>query len=186
MRSVFLMCLLLLCCIFSLHAQYKPACYIEVNIDDLYSTHSTHFPGLSAGINRKVGKVWDLGISAGAAYTPSHPDNGWEIKHLLLIPVYVNQYLNFSREKRINPFLHLEEGITLSNYNRSDAVGTPFYHVREAGFYGYFGAGICSDNRKKIGCKMEAGLKGYKLSFNNLDINPHGFAMSLGLRYRLS
>ncbi len=159
---------------------------LTLNFDDLYSTHSDHFPGATIEISRILSDKIDWSIATGFAYTPTHPDNGWEIQRLLLMPTYLSQYLKLTRQQHVYLFLHLSEGITILNYNRADAPGQSFYHVREAGFYGYAGAGLVINSKNRVAGKVDAGLKSYKLSFNDLDINPHGVAVSLGLSYRLS
>ncbi|GAB3432639.1 hypothetical protein [Niabella aquatica] len=159
---------------------------LTFNLDDLYSTHGDHFPGATIEISRPLSDRIDVSIATGFAYTPTHPDNGWEINNLLLIPTYLSQYIRLTRQRPVHFFVHLSQGLTILNYNKSDVPGQPFYHIREGGFYGYAGVGVLINIKNRISGKVEAGLKSYKLSFDDLDINPHGMAMSLGLTYRLS
>ena len=55
--------------------------------------------------------------------------------------------------------------------------------VDECGLYVFGGAGINYRLSKSASLYTGVGLKGYKMSFNSLNVNPHGVAIMLGLRF---
>ncbi|MBZ4191452.1 hypothetical protein [Niabella beijingensis] len=159
---------------------------LRLNVEDLYSTHGNHFPGVSASYNRYFGKKWELGAGMEYSYTGYHDDNGWDLYHLNFIPVYLSEYFYIGTFNRWKPYVHLQEGVSFARYDKEfqDQPGVR-YKIREAGFYGYGGAGTGYVFTQKSGLFLEAGMKAFHLSFNNLDVNPHGFALKLGYVYRL-
>lgn len=159
---------------------------LRLNAEDLYSTHGTHFPGMSISYNRFFGKKWELGGGVEYSGTSFHDDNGWNLYHLRFIPVYLSEYFYIGDFDRWAPYVHLQEGISFASYEKEflDHPGTR-YPIKESGFYGYGGVGTRYTMSCKSGLFFEAGMKAYHLSFNNLDVNPHGFALKLGYVYRL-
>ncbi len=159
---------------------------LRVNVEDLYSTHGTHFPGVSASYNRFFGHKWELGGGIEYSGTSFHDDNGWNLYNLRFIPVYLSEYFYIGDFNHWAPYVHLQEGISFARYDKEllDNPG-PRYPIRERGFFGYGGAGTRYTLSRKSGLFFEAGMKAYHLSFNNLDVNPHGFALKLGYVYRL-
>ena len=159
---------------------------IRLDVADLYSTHGTHFPGVSVSYNRLFGKKWELGAGIEYSGTSFHDDNGWNLYHLRFLPVYLSEYFYMGNFDRWAPYAHLQEGISFARYDKEfeDDPGTR-YPVKESGFYGYGGVGTRYALSRKSGLFAEAGMKAFHLSFNNLDVNPHGFALKLGYVYRL-
>ncbi|SDE14063.1 hypothetical protein [Niabella drilacis] len=159
---------------------------LRLNVEDLYSTHSNHFAGASASYNRYWGNKWALGVGVEYSGTAYHDDNGWNLYHLNFIPVYVSAYFNIGTYRQWTPYAHLQEGISFAWYDKEfpDHPGTR-HRIREKGGYGYGGAGTRYAVSPGSGFFLEAGMKAFHLSFNNLDVNPHGFTSKLGYVYRL-
>jgi|GEM_PF-1521401 len=159
---------------------------LRLNLEDLYSTHGNHFRGASASYLRCFGNKWELGAGIEYTYARYHNDNGWNLYHLGFVPVYLSEYFYIGFFGRWRPYVHLQEGISFARYDKEfqDRPGIR-YHVRERGFYGYGGAGVYYKACRRSGLFLEPGMKAFHLSFNNLDVNPHGFALKLGYVYRL-
>ncbi|MCF3107454.1 hypothetical protein LL912_01550 [Niabella sp. CC-SYL272] len=159
---------------------------LRLSAEDLYSTHGTHFPGVSISYNRFLGSKWELGAGLAYSGTSFHDDNGWNLYALRFAPVYLSEYYYIGYFNAWAPYIHLQEGISFARYDKEfqDHPGTR-YPIKESGFYGYGGAGTRYTVSRRSGFFIEAGMKAFHLSFNNLDVNPHGFALKLGYVYRL-
>lgn len=177
---------LLVCSMLYLKAGAQSGSALRLSLEDLYSTHGNHFQGISASYHRHFGKKWELGAGIEYTYTPHHDDNGWNLYHLGFVPVYLSEYFYIGRFNRWRPYVHMQEGISFARYDKEfqDRPGTR-YPIRERGFYGYGGAGVYYKASPASGFFLEPGMKAFHLSFNNLDVNPHGFALKLGYVYRL-
>ncbi|MGJ7031421.1 hypothetical protein [Niabella hirudinis] len=141
---------------------------------------------MSMSYNRYFGGRWALGAGIEYSGTAYHDDNGWNLYHLRFIPLYLAESFNVVTYGRWSTYLRLQEGGSFARYDKEfqDHPGTR-YRIREAGLYGYGGAGTRYCVSERSGCFLEAGIKAFHLSFNNLDVNPHGFALKLGYVYRL-
>lgn len=159
---------------------------IRVNAENLFSTHNDNFTGANASYSVRVNMKWELGAGIEYAHNHYHGDNGWNLYHLNFIPVYVEERFNFLQNKKWAPYAHLQEGISFNSYSKEfqDHPG-PRYPVHESGFYGFAGAGLNYFFSTNAGLFAETGLKGFKLSTNNLDVNPHGITGKLGFCYRV-
>lgn len=159
---------------------------LRLNLEDLYSTHGNHFPGISAAYHKELGTKWELGAGLEYTHARTHDDNGWNLYQLHFLPLYISAYYKWSSLGKWIPYLHLQEGLSFINYYKEyqDHPGERHY-IKECGFYGFAGIGTHYYFSKVSGVFAEAGLKGFHLSFNNLDVNPHGLTAKLGYVYRL-
>lgn len=155
-----------------------------VSVEDMYSTHATHFPGISAGITKRLSKTLSAGAGIEYSHSGFHDDNGWNLYNLNFIPVYLAQNLYFFHLNKFEPYLRLQEGISFISFDKEyqDAPG-PRTHLKEKGFYGYCGLGSDYRMNEKAGVFLEAGLKSFHISGNALEVNPHGINVKLGLKY---
>jgi hypothetical protein len=151
----------------------------------LYSTHGTVFHGLSAEAIRPITRRLYLGFGAGYSSTPSHPDNDWDLTYLRFLSLYFDNVLKFGKGlKRSGAYLHASEGYSFCRYNKRDpAISPNFFKVREGGFYFYMAPGVSYKITARSAVFLELGYKGFKNSFNNLDVNPHGTNMKIGLSF---
>ncbi|MBZ5858450.1 hypothetical protein [Flavihumibacter profundi] len=148
----------------------------------LHSTHGTNYWGFSLSAERLVSPVTSLGIGAEYSYCSYHEDNGWNLTNLNFFPVYVQERFSLFPKSRLQPYIRLEEGVSFNNYNKElQNANEGIQHVYEAGIYGHMGIGIIWLKVKKTSCYLEAGLKSYNITFDNLDVNPHGFTARIGL-----
>ncbi|AHF17441.1 hypothetical protein [Niabella soli] len=159
---------------------------LKTNIECLRSTHGNNFSGVSASYNKELGRKWELGAGIEYSHTPTHNDNGWNLYHLHFVPVYISEHYKLCTGLRWTPYIHLQQGVTFGSYDKEfqDNPG-PRYHIKELGFYGAAGIGTNYYLSSRSGFFAEAGMKGFHLSFNNLDVNPHGITGKLGYVYRL-
>ena len=147
----------------------------------MYSTHSTNFTGLHMGVNKQFSKLFTAGMGAGYSYCVLHGDNGFDLHHLNFIPLYASQNFTLARVKKFSAFINLKEGVTFKSYYRElQSNRGPRSHIRERGFYGYAGAGLCYSIMPQSAIVLQLGMKSYHISTNELEINPHGIGASIG------
>ncbi|ANH81478.1 hypothetical protein A8C56_11235 [Niabella ginsenosidivorans] len=180
-------CIALVITLFTAHyGQAQTGSSFRVNIENLYSTHGNSFPGLSAAYHQGLGSKWELGAGMEYSNASTHNDNRWNLYHLYFFPFYFSEYYKCPAPGNWVPNLHLQEGLGFINYYKEfqDHPGTRYY-INEHGFNGFAGIDTHYYFSVLSGVFAEAGLKGFHLSFNNLDVNPHGLTAKLGYVYRL-
>ena len=158
--------------------------FATVELQNLNSTHGTNFKGADVVVSYQLSPSFSLGLGPEYSYTGYHFDNGYNLTKLKFLPVFADSKLDLSKGRTITPFLHLSTGISFANYYKEDvnALGT-LYHVSESGLYAYSGFGVSCKLGNSISTFIETGFKGFHMSFNALDINPHGLTFRLGLKF---
>jgi hypothetical protein len=160
--------------------------FISVQFEDMYSTHDDYFKGVSISANKMINQRISIGFGTEYAATPFHGDNGWNLYTLRFVPVFADQRFHLNSSKKLTEYFHLEEGLTFAWYKKEwQASPGTIYPVSERGFYGYAGGGLRYRITGKILLTGEAGMKGFHLSFNSLDVNPHGLTGKIGLLFFL-
>ncbi|HAH22236.1 MAG TPA: hypothetical protein DCL77_00430 [Prolixibacteraceae bacterium] len=172
--------------------------YFIAGYQDLKSTHQNHFRGFNVMAGYNFSPKLSLGIEVEDVFSLHHDDNGWKLSELRLIPVIVDARYLIGENKFIVPFVEVSTGITFLKYYKKVKVdagspdvtetdgpwffGLPFL-VKETGLYTYFGAGTYFRISKHFMPFVGIGFKGYKMSFNGLDINPHGINFEIGCKF---
>lgn len=155
---------------------------ISAVMEIMRSTHGNAFYGPSIRFNPIYSKGWEPGIGIEYAQTAEHHDNGFILYRLKFIPVYGNLKYNFGGAKRISAFAETSLGISFNRYDIADErTPTAIGLTHEKGFYTYIGGGAKYHLARSVDVFAGIGLKGYKMSTNDLDINPHGLSFMLGL-----
>lgn len=151
----------------------------------LRSTHGNAFYAPSIKFNHLFKNGLEPGIGVEYATTSEHHDNGFVLYKLRFVPVYGNLKYNFKTSKKIKPYAETSLGISFNNYKIADET-TPLATsaVHEKGFYVYTGFGAKYALSSNINTYLGVGFKGYKMSTNDLDINPHGLSFMLGLNFK--
>jgi len=156
--------------------------YFEGLYTDLRSTHSTHFRGAAVEIGKEISPLFSLGGGLEYSGCPYHDDNGYDLYNVNFVPVYVNEKLKFIKTGKIIPLLDFSEGIPFTSY-RQELINDPASakQVHESGLYVFAGMGLLWNISKKISLLADTGIKSYNVTFNNLDVNPHGLSGKIGL-----
>ena len=172
--------------------------FIIASYQNLRSTHVDHFTGFNVMAGYYVTPKFSLGIGVEDVYGQRHDDNGFKLSEMRLVPVIIDARYLIGENKFIVPFVELSTGITFLKYYKKlqvpagspDITETdgpfffgPAFLVKEKGLYTYLGSGayfkICKHFMPFIGI----GFKGYNMTFNNLDINPHGLNYEIGVKF---
>jgi hypothetical protein len=150
----------------------------------LRSTHSNLFYAPSIKVNYLFTNGLEPGFGFEYATTPIHHDNGYVLYKLKFLPVYGNLKYNFKTTKKIRPYVETSLGISFNKYDiAEDPTPEIKSKVSEKGFYVYTGFGAKYGITPKLNTFLAVGLKGYKMSTNDLDINPHGLSFMLGFTF---
>lgn len=161
-----------------------PIFSVSPAIELLRSTHGTIFYGPSLKLNHLYKNGWESGVGLEYAATPLHHDNGYVLSRLKFVPVYGNLKYNFKIGKKLKTFAESSLGISFNKYDIADG-NTPNNTKKkeEKGFYLYDGGGIKYSLVKGIIVFSGIGFKGYKMSKNDMDVNPHGLSFLLGCTF---
>jgi hypothetical protein len=151
-------------------------------IQNLHSTHSDNFRGGGFAAGKEVAEGLYLGLGMEYAYDGYHGDNGWNLRRLKFLPVYLDARWYQHEENKFSTYAHVCSGLTFARYDKDrQHPGSRQYHVRERGLYLYGGYGVRYRISKQVSTLFELGMKGYHMSFNDLDVNPHGVTARIGV-----
>ena len=153
----------------------------------LYSTHGNFFYSKSVTISKMVTKKIELGAGVEKASSPKHHDNGFVLSKLKFLPVYGNIKYHFKNLGKWHPYAESSVGISFNKYLiASDDSPTKKTLVKEKGVFLYGGAGLRYAVCNNLFLVSGFGVKGYKMSFNAEDVNPHGVSYLVGLCFKVS
>lgn len=177
---------------------FEKSVHVSAEYNYLYSTHSTKFRGPMVLVDKDLSKHWAVGFGIGYNTCSYHFDNDFDLKNLKFVPIVATVQYTITRSKLFDPYVIAKTGITIMSYDKRpadwdlkrqgkspDLNPAPYYKKTEAGLYAYVGAGTNVNISQKWQAYVNVGMLGYKMSFNNLDLNPHGVAGNVGLRYKL-
>jgi len=147
----------------------------------LRSTHSNLFYSPSIKVNYLYKNGFEPGLGIEYSATPIHHDNGYVLYKLRYLPIYGNLKYNFSPTKKLQPYVETSLGLSIIKYSiAADPTPNSTSVVKEQGFYVYGGTGLRYPITKNIKGFVGIGFKGYRMSTNDLDINPHGLSFQAG------
>jgi hypothetical protein len=163
---------------------WKRGVSYEIGFQEMYSTHSNFFHGLDIGAGYRFSPKFRLGGGVEYSFNNYHDDNDWVLTNLRFVPIYIDQQISLRQKGSFRPFVRFRQGITPTSYLKKDiGVTTAPFKVREAGLYLYGSVGFTQRVSPQIGLFGEAGLKGFQMSFNSLEVNPHGATFRMGLQF---
>ncbi len=164
----------------------KTSLFLTPAFESLYSTHGNFFYSESITVSKLINKKVELGIGIERAFTSIHHDNGFVLYNLHFTPIFGNIKYHFKNTGKWYPFVESSLGISFNKYkSASDLSPTEKSNVKETGFFTYAGGGVKYAISKNILLVSALGFKGYKMSFNVYDINPHGISYLVGVCFKL-
>ncbi|MBI1343609.1 MAG: hypothetical protein GC171_11800 [Terrimonas sp.] len=165
----------------------KPPLQVGLSLQDLLTTHGNQFKGASFLFSKSFTPKLIMGLGAEFSYAPYHEDNGWDLSRVHFFPFFADEQFHILPGRKLNPIFHLSEGISLADYfKKPQGEQAGFQKVREQGFYAYAGTGLGWKVSKGITFLAETGIKGFHISMNSLDVNPHGVNGRLGILFTSS
>jgi hypothetical protein len=156
----------------------------EIGFQEMYSTHDNFFHGVDVGVGYRFSPKFRLGGGVEYSFNNYHLDNDWVLTNLRFLPIYLDQQISLRKKGNFRPYARLRQGITPTTYLKKD-IGSLSEPVRisESGLYLFGGLGFTYRVTPRIGIFGEAGLKGFQMSFNSLEVNPHGATFRMGLQF---
>lgn len=153
-----------------------------VTYSDMRSTHRNHFRGSNLLVSKNISKNYALGIGTEYSYSALHGDNGYNLYDVTFVPIFFDIRYTLYSKKKFDWLLTADPGISFGSYRKEyqNNLGLKT-KTSQKGLYIFIGTGIQYKISKHISPLLEVGFKGYKMSFNNLDINPHGLTLRTGL-----
>lgn len=166
------------------NAEKQPVMFTPL-FECLKSTHGNLFYSGSFLISKLLNQRYEAGAGIETAFTPKHHDNGFVLYKLKFIPVFANLKYHFKPVGKLDMFTETSVGLSFNKYHRaSDSLPNNKIRIKEKGVFVYAGTGARYALSKKINLVSAFGIKGYKMSFNVFDINPHGFCFMFGLNIK--
>ncbi len=151
---------------------------------DLFTTHATEFSGESLIAGYHINNFSWIGLGTEISHSKLHDDNGWQLTRLKFRPLFLDMKIDFYRYKRFICYFKSSQGISFNRFDeiKQSTTGNPM-PIKENGIYLYTGTGFNYLLSSNLSPDIEAGFKGYHMSFNKLDVNPHGLNLKVGLFY---
>jgi len=148
-----------------------------------YTNHTTKFKGAEVIGNYPPTPSFSVGIVSENSYTAYHSDNSYNLTHMKFYPVFLDSKFDLTRNNILTLFLPISTGSSIANYFKEN-IDSPeiFYHVSETGLYLYSGIGISHKVYDELYTFIDLGFKEYDMSYQDIDINPNGFTILLGLK----
>ena len=154
--------------------------------ESLYSTHGNFFYSGSVTFSKMLSKKIELGAGIERASSPIHHDNGFVLYRLRFLPVHGNIKYHFKNLGKWHPYAESSVGISFNKYQiASDDTPEKTSAVNEKGVFLYAGLGLRYAVFNNFSLVSGVGIKGYKMSFNVDDINPHGVSYLVGVCFKL-
>lgn len=150
----------------------------------MYSTHNNFFHGFDAEVGYRFSPRFKMGAGVEFSFTHFHETNNWNLTNLRFLPIFISEQFDLRKKGNLRPFIRLKQGITPTTYLWDDAFDPGIPHrITEAGLYLSGSFGLTQKITNHVGIIGEVGLKGFQMSFNAYDVNPHGVIFRLGLIY---
>lgn len=149
--------------------------------DNLFTTHYTCFFGGNLVVDYHVSATLRLGLGVAYEHCKLHYDNGYALHNVKYWPVFVDSKVNLFNDKNVAVFADLSTGISFASYiKETPAPDSTISNILSRGLYLYAGVGYTFKLYKHLQSLMEAGFKGFNITFNQLDVNPHGLTLRVG------
>lgn len=150
----------------------------------LRSTHGNLFYSPSVKANFLYKNGFEPGFGIERSSTPVHHDNGFILYKLRYLPIYGNLKYNLNTTNKLKPYAESSVGYSFIKYDIADEL-TPntTSTTKESGLYIYGGFGIKYAISTKLNTFIGVGFKAYRITNNDLDINPHGLSFQAGFSF---
>jgi hypothetical protein len=155
-------------------------------VHQLFSTHNTYFKGWGFVISFPVSDYVFLGLGAEYSSTHYHFDNDWDLSRLKFLPVFIDTRILLYKDNKVTPYIRVATGISFNRYIKKEVyLQREPYLVKEKGLYLLSTIGCSFHLTKYFSPVIEAGFKGFRMSFNQYDVNPHGLVLNAGIIFNI-
>ena len=171
--------------------KYNSAWYTRLAVIAEYqyfrTVHHSRFDGGYAFVDYNASANFAMGLGIGYNYSALHVDNGYNLRHVKVLPVLADfRYVPFANWT-VRPFAVVDVGYsTFIKYDQEDPEhAAPAMPHTDHGLYTFGGGGILVKLNHKVTVFTSAGFTGMHMSFNNLDVNPRGLSNQFGIKVNL-
>ena len=171
--------------------QIRSAWYKKLSVRAQYqyfrTCHHSRFDGGYAFADYDASPHFSIGIGIGYDFCVLHPDNGYNLRNVKVLPVVADfRYIPFPKWT-ISPFAMADLGYsTFLKYNQEDPAHLKnTIKMTDHGLYTFGGVGFLVKVSSKAAIYTTAGFTGMHMSFNNNDVNPRGLSNQFGVRVNL-
>jgi len=153
----------------------------------LRSTHSQTIYGASVMVGYRINPSLAAGIGCEISYTDSlfTHDRHTRVLKFTPIPIYAEARFDLIRNSIVTPYLNLAAGMSFISYERKrlDNSGSTLddKHICQNGFFFKGGLGLLFHINNSISPSINASFKGFHMSGNPYEINPHGVTIQVGV-----
>jgi hypothetical protein len=151
------------------------------------TVHHSHFNGGYAFLTYNASANFSMGLGVAYDYGPLHVDNGYNLRHMKILPVLADfRYVPFSKWI-VSPFAVADVGYsTFIKYEQEDPQHIEATrNITDKGIYTFGGFGLLVKLSHRATLYTSTGFTGVHMSFNNEDVNPRGLAYRFGLKVNL-
>jgi len=151
------------------------------------TVHHSRFDGGYAFLDYNATAHFAMGLGIAYDYSTLHIDNGYNLRHVKVLPVLADfRYVPFSHWI-VSPFAVADVGYsTFIKYEQEDPTHVESTrNVTDRGLYTYGGGGLLVKLNHRVTLYTSAGFTGMHMSFSNLDVNPRGLTNKIGIKVNL-
>lgn len=125
-----------------------------------------------------------IGVGVEYSHSNLHMDNGWILTRLQFLPVFADFKYVLTRNTLIQPYLEIAPGASfIQYYKRDEYIPQTPYRLRAIGLYLYGGGGVILNVAKNFSPIIGIGFKGFHMSTNSYEVNPHGLTFRVGFMF---
>ncbi|HMI67347.1 MAG TPA: hypothetical protein VK517_14985 [Cyclobacteriaceae bacterium] len=156
-------------------------------VHHLRSTHSQTIYGASVMVGYRITPTLWAGFGCEVSRTDSlfTHDRHTRVLKFTPVPIYAEARFDLIRNSIVTPYLNLAAGMSFITYERKrlDTSGSMVddKHIFQNGFFFKGGAGLLFHLSNTISPSINASLKGFHMSGNPYEINPHGVTIQAGV-----
>ncbi len=163
---------------------------LVVEAQRMRSTHSQTIYGGSVFLGYSINRSFSAGIGGEVSYADSlyTHDKSATVFFFKPIPMYGEVRFISKWNSRFIPYAHLAVGMSSITYHLQRHEPTPgnvqHLNVYQRGFFVNAGFGLLFPISKRIAPSIGISLKGFHISKNPYEINPHGITIQAGIVLR--
>jgi hypothetical protein len=156
-------------------------------VQHLRSTHSQTIYGASVMLGYRISPSLSAGIGCEISRTDSllTHDRYITVLKFTPVPIYGEVRIDLIRHSAVTPYLNLAAGMSSISYERKrlDSSGGTLESksVHQNGFFFKGGFGLLFRLNKYLSPTVNASFKGFHMSRNPYEINPHGVTIQVGV-----
>ena len=156
----------------------------------LRSSHSQTIYGGSVMLGYRVSPSLTAGIGCEISHIDSlfTHDRYTTVLEFTPMPIYADARFNLIQNSKVTPYVNLAAGMSSITFERKrfDMSGGNMESrgVHQNGFFFKAGFGLLFNINKYISPSVNASFKGFHISSNTNEINPHGVTIQVGMVLR--